>query len=163
VTRNAGFLAGAAFVIGALVGTFLIGPAVHRQPRAAAAAATQTAHEPSAFDKAVAEGNAAMDAGRCKDAVAAYERALSVRFDADAATDRGVCLRQLGDRDRALAAFEFVTLKEPEHWQARYNLTALLVESGQVEQARASFAILQKQRPGDEALQPLEKVLAGVR
>ena len=159
MSRNAGFLAGAAFVIGLLLGTFILGPIVHREPRAQPAA-TQTVHEPSAFDKAVAEGNAAMDAGRCKDAVAAYERALAIQFDADAATDRGVCLRQLGDRDRALAAFEFVTLKEPSHWQARYNMTAVLLDVGRVEEARASFAILQKQRPGDEALQPLEQALA---
>ncbi len=162
MTRGAGFLAGAAFVTGVLIGTFLIAPMVQRQPTVQPAT-TQTAQEPSAFDKAVAEGNAAMDAGRCKDAVAAYERALAVKFDADAATDRGVCLRQLGDRDRALAAFEFVTLKEPSHWQARYNMTAVLIDLGRIDEARASFAILQKQRPGDEALKPIAQALASSR
>jgi len=112
------------------------------------------------FVTALAKGNEAMDAGRCADAIAAYDQALAMRFDADVATDRGVCLRQLGDRQRALTAFEFVTLKAPSHWKARYNLTAMLLELGRVDEARASFAILKRQRPNDESLQAFERALA---
>jgi len=101
-----------------------------------------------------------MDAGRCEDAVAAYERALSIRFNADTATDLGICQRQLGRREQALATFEFVTLKEPSHWQARYNLTAMLLELGRVDEARTSFGILKKQRPNDDTLRVLEQTLA---
>ena len=101
-----------------------------------------------------------MDAKRCDEAIAAYEKALVIRFDADAATDRGVCLRQLGRRDEALAAFEMVMLKDPSHWQARYNLTAMLLELGRVDDAKLSFAILKRQRPQDEAVQRLEEALA---
>lgn len=92
-----------------------------------------------------------MDTDRCKDAVAAYERALAIRFDADVATDRGVCLARLGDRERAAAAFEFVTIKDPSHWKARYNLTALLTELGRIDDARESLAVLERQRADEEA------------
>jgi tetratricopeptide (TPR) repeat protein len=164
--QRAGFLAGAAFVIGVAVGTFLVAPAMHREPaaRAPAVQQAQTA-APSAdpFETARNAGNEAMDAGNCRDAVAAYERALSIRFDADAATDRGVCLRQLGDRQRALAAFEFVTLKQPAHWQARYNLTAVLLELGRVDEAEASLNVFRTQRPGSEELRVLERGLAAAR
>ena len=158
---RAGFLAGLTFVLGAILGTFVIAPMLHRDAPAPQVTATTATADP--FQTALAKGNEAMDAGRCADAVAAYEQALAVRFDADVATDRGVCLRQLGDREHALAAFEFVTMKEPAHWKARYNLTAMLLELGQVEQAKASLAILEKQRPDDEALRTLKTALAGTR
>lgn len=159
---RAGILAGAAFVIGAIVGTFLIAPAVHREPQKAVPRVA-TPPAPDSFETAREKGNAAMDAGRCEDAIAAYESALAIRFDADAATDLGVCLRQLGQREQALATFEFVTLKQPAHWQARYNLTAMLLELGRVDRARASFEILRQQRPDDEALRTLEQAFARVQ
>src|SRR5688572_12366636 len=131
---RAGFLAGLTFVLGAILGTFVLAPLL---PRSADAPqpVTATAAAPDLFQTALAKGNAAMDAEKCAEAVAAYEQALAVRFDADVATDRGVCLRQLGDREHALAAFEFVTMKEPSHWKARYNLAAMQLELGQVAQA----------------------------
>ena len=160
--QRAGFLAGVTFVLGAILGTFVIAPLVHRAPAVSQSQqpvpAAKKPDDP--FAGARAQGDEAMDAGRCADAIAAYDQALAVRFDADVATDRGVCLRQLGDRQRALTAFEFVTLKVPSHWKARYNLTAMLLELGRVEEARASFAVLKRQRPGDETLLPLERALA---
>src|SRR5687768_8999295 len=115
---RAGFLAGLTFVLGAILGTFVLAPLLPRsEPRVAEPrTATSPAAQADPFQTALAKGNAAMDAEKCAEAVAAYEQALAVRFDADVATDRGVCLRQLGDRERALAAFEFVTMKEPSHW-----------------------------------------------
>ncbi len=161
-----GFLAGAAFVIGAIVGTFLIAPMIQRQPQAVIAQpvtqqATKLPADP--FEDARAKGDAAMDAGRCNDAIAAYESAIAIRFDADAATDLGVCLRQTGQREQALATFEFVTLKEPSHWKARYNLTAMLLELGRIDQAKASLDILRRQRPDDAALRTLEQAFARVQ
>lgn len=145
-------------MIGAVVGTFAIAPIVNRQPQTVVPQATMLPADP--FENARTKGDAAMDAGRCEDAIAAYERALSIRFDADTATDLGVCLRQLGRRDQALSAFEFVTLKESSHWQARYNLTAMLLETGRLDEARASLAILKTQRPNDDTLRVLEQALA---
>jgi Flp pilus assembly protein TadD len=155
---RAGFLVGAAFVIGAIVGTFAIAPVVSRQPQTVVPQVTTPPADP--FESARKKGDAAMDAGRCEDAVAAYDSALSIRFEADTATDLGVCLRQLGRREQALATFEFVTLKEPSHWQARYNLTAMLLELGRVDEARVSFAVLKTQRPNDDTLRVLEQALA---
>ncbi|MEA2236956.1 MAG: Anaphase-promoting complex, cyclosome, subunit 3 [Thermoanaerobaculia bacterium] len=155
---RAGFLAGAAFAIGAIAGTFVIAPIVNRQPQTVVPQAAVPPTDP--FQNARTKGDAAMDAGRCEDAVAAYERALSIRFDAGTATDLGICQRQLGRREQAVAAFEFVTLKEPSHWQARYNLTAMLLELGRVDEARKSFEILKTQRPNDDTLRVLEQTLA---
>lgn len=163
-----GFLVGAVFVFGVIVGTFVIAPNVHRQPQTPAVVPQtvgQQAAKPPAdpFAEARAKGDAAMDADRCKDAIAAYESALAIRFDADAATDLGVCLRQVGQREQAMATFEFVTLKEPAHWKARYNLTAMLLELGRVDEAKKSFAVLRSQRPDDDALKTLEQAFARVQ
>jgi len=157
--QRAGFLAGVTFVLGAIIGTFVIAPLLHRDaPVSQASAPAVKPDDP--FGAALAKGDEAMDAGRCAEAIGAYDRALAVRFDPDVATDRGVCLRQLGDRERAIVAFEFVTLKAPSHWKARYNLTAMLIELGRVDEARASFAVLKRQRPTDETLGALERALA---
>ena len=104
-----------------------------------------------------------MDAGRCNDAIAAYDSAIAIRFDADTATDLGVCLRQTGQREQALATFEFVTLKEPSHWKARYNMTAMLLELERIDQAKTSLDILRRQRPDDAALRTLEQAFARVQ
>lgn len=101
-----------------------------------------------------------MDNGNCTAAVAAYERALSMKFDADVATDRGVCLRQLNRREEALAAFEFVTLKEPSHWKARYNLTAMLIEADRIKDAEKSLVLLRKLGADAESVNLLEKALS---
>ncbi|HEY0158557.1 MAG TPA: tetratricopeptide repeat protein [Thermoanaerobaculia bacterium] len=160
---RAGFIAGAAFVIGVLVGVFLVAPNVGRQPQTVVPQQATAAPAADPFETARAKGNAAMDAQRCEEAIAAYESALAIRFDADAATDLGVCLRQLGRKEQALATFEFVTLKEPAHWQARYNMTAMLLELGHMDRAKKSFAILQGQKPDDAALKTLEQAFARVQ
>ena len=161
---RAGFITGAAFVLGVIAGV-LLAPFVTPQPQPHAQ--PQAQHVPpkppppaDAFTAARLRADEAMDGGHCEQAVAAYESALSIRFDPDVATDRGVCLRQLGKRDEALAAFEFVTLKDPSHWKARYNLTAMLLEAGHVAEAKTSFAILETLRADDEAVRTLSKALA---
>ncbi len=149
------------FVLGVIAGTFLVAPAMNRNPQPKPV--TVPAQQPPAadpFTAARAQGDAAMDAGRCQDAIAAYERALSIRFDADTATDRGVCLRQTGQREQAMAAFEFIALKEPSHWKARYNLTAMLLEAGRVDEAKKSFAILQRLGGDNEAMRALGQALS---
>lgn len=156
------------FVIGMIVGTFLIGPALERQRSGTARSAPVTVAAQTtpakAFEEAEARGNAAMDAGRCEEAIAAYESALALRFVADVATDRGVCLRELGRREQALAAFEFVVLKDPSHWKARYNLTAMLLEARRLAEAEASFAVLKRLAPtDDDAMRTLERAFASAR
>ena len=162
---RSGFLAGAAFILGVVAGVFLA-PLIHKEPPAAPAQPVVQTTTPARveksgdpFESAKRKGDAAMDAGRCEDAIAAYESALSMRFDADAATDRGVCLRQLGRKEQAMAAFEFVTLREPKHWKARYNLTAMLIEAGRKDEAMKSFSLLEKLGAEDEAVQALRKAL----
>jgi len=156
-------MAGVAFVIGIAVGTFLVAPALHPQPESRPPVIRQQQPVKDPFAVARAEGDVAMDAGRCEEAIAAYARALEVRFDADAATDRGVCLRKIGQREQAQAAFEFITLKDPSHWKARYNLTAMLLEAGRVEAARASFAKLERLGGDDEAIRTLRQALTAPR
>ena len=157
---RAGFLAGTALIIGIVIGTFVVAPLLRQEePRSAAPAARTAPVAADPFEALRAKGNEAMDAQRCDEAIAAYDRALAIRFDADVATDRGVCLRQMGKREDALAAFELIMLRSPSHWQARYNLTAMLLELGRIDDARHSFAILKRQRPNDEAVKKLEQAL----
>ncbi len=113
----------------------------------------------SAFRSAVDQGDAAMDAQRYNDAVADFDRALSMRFDPDVATDRGICLHRIGRSVEALADFDYVTIRSPHHWQARYNKAVVLIESGRTEEARRELAILQQQNPGEPSVQALARVL----
>ena len=85
-----------------------------------------------------------------------------MRFDADIATDRGVCLRRLGRREEALAAFEFITLKDPSHWKARYNLTAMFIEANRRTDAERSLLLLRKLDADPEAVNTLDKALRGL-
>lgn len=171
--HSGGFLAGAAFVIGILLGTFIVAPALQdarreRPPMSAppseTAAPQAAAPAPQTpFDIAVAAGNEAMDAEKYREAIAAYERALAIRFDADVATDRGVCFRLLGEPQRALTAFEFVTLKEPDHWKARYNRAVVLLQLGRVDEARVEAERVAAQEPNEPAVRKLLETVRAAR
>ena len=142
-------------MIGIAVGTFLIAPIIHdaRRERTAVPAPPQETVAP--FDQAVAAGNQAMDEERYREAIEAYDRALTIRFDADVATDRGICYRLLNEPERALAGFEFVTLKDPAHWKARYNRAVVLLQLGRVDEARVEAERVAKLKPGEPAVMKL--------
>jgi Flp pilus assembly protein TadD len=144
------------FALGVLAGALIV-----RGSRPAAVATPAAKTDP--FEEAVSAGNHAMDQSRCNEAIAAYDRALAIRFDANVATDRGVCLRMMGERDRALTAFEFVLMREPKHFQARYNKAVVALELGQVERARTLAAELLAERPSDSAVKQLSAAVESTK
>jgi tetratricopeptide (TPR) repeat protein len=150
-------VAAGSLLIGLLVGTFVVAPLISGGHTAAVAASPPSSADP--FDALIAGGNHAMDQKQYPRAVEAYDRALAMRFDANVATDRGVCLRLAGDRDRALSTFDFVLLKDPEHWQARYNRAVVLMEMKRLDAARADADALLAARPGDPGIQSLRKAI----
>lgn len=170
MSARTGFIAGVAFVAGVVVGLGVsrVGGVTSKAERAGSPAMPQFVAPPdreqarldSEFRKKVASGNQFMDAGKYKEAVAKYRSALEIRFDADVATDLGVCYRQSGDPNMALLAFRDVIASSPGHWQARYNAAVILLELGQFREAKQLIAGLRRERPADDSALKLEKALA---
>ena len=56
-----------------------------------------------------------------------YERRLALKpGDPDVLTDMGVCYRELGEFQKALALFDQAETLAPDHWQSRYNKVIVL-------------------------------------
>jgi tetratricopeptide (TPR) repeat protein len=173
--RSSGFLAGAAFAGGLVIGLVLPRPwqSQSLQQTQTAPAPQQSAAQPSerppianapppggeAFESFVAAGNKALDEKRYRDAVAAYDPALALRFDPNVATDRGVALRETGEHDVALAAFEFVLLRVPTHWQARYNRAVVLMQMGRLDDARMEADRLMADHGDNPAVTALQSAI----
>jgi tetratricopeptide (TPR) repeat protein len=68
-------------------------------------------------------GNFFQDAGKYEQAIEYYRRALAVRPKVvDTRTDMGICLRELGKPDEAIAEFRHSLEDDPQHWQTWLNL-----------------------------------------
>jgi len=154
---KSGFLAGAAFAAGVIVGVFVPRPWAH--DAAPPAPQAQTKAKTESFESLAESGNKAMDQKRYVDAIAAYDRALAIRFDPDVATDRGICLRELGQKELALAAFEFITLRVPDHWQAHYNRAVVLLQMDRIDAAREEAVKLKVRQPDNQSVRQLLEVI----
>ena len=72
-------------------------------------------------------GNQYFDDNKPRDAINAYERALSIKGDnADVLTDMGIMYRQLGEFERAVEKFTQAGKINPLHEQSRFNLGVVL-------------------------------------
>ena len=187
------------FVLGLVVGTFLIGPhlakptlgpsggvanaAETEQPAASAPAAAgapsmsqmNAVREQLAMLKQTVEkdprnvaaltqlGNMYMDAAKFPQAIDYFERALAVREDPTTRTDLGICYKQNGQPDKALAAFERAASEAPEQWQALYNEAVILGEMQRWDDARAVAAKLSAMRPNDPQVAQLVQSLSPKR
>ena len=88
-----------------------------------------------------------------------YERALAVRSDGLVRTDLGICYKQNGQLDKALAAFQKASEESPGQWQPLFNAAAVLGEMHRVDEARAVVSKLKAMRPNDPEVQRLEAAL----
>lgn len=91
---------------------------------------------------AVERGNAALAAGRAKDALAAYDEALAEQPDAQGIHyNRGVALHRLGQREAARQALLRATQGEDRALRAKsfYNLGDVLFDEKRFGEAAASF------------------------
>lgn len=83
----------------------------------------RTASEPDNFDAWVELGNAWYDADMPRQAIEAYDHALTLKpDDSDVLNDQGAMYRQNGDTQRALANFEKALATNPDNLESLYNL-----------------------------------------
>jgi tetratricopeptide (TPR) repeat protein len=178
-------------LLGLIIGTFLIGPKLVKPPVSVAPppSATPTnaaegggatsqmavvrqqldalkqkvAANPNDFDALVQLGNMYGDVAKFPQAIDYYERALRVREDANVRTDLGICYKQAGRLDDALAAFKRVSDESPQSWQAIYNLAIVDGELKKFDDARVQLAKLKQMRPGDPDVAKLEQALLQVK
>lgn len=171
------------FVLGLVIGTFLIGPhlattsigpsggvANAAEPAVAPAAASAAApsmeqmnavreqlaklkelvaRDPKNVEALVQLGNMYMDAAKFPQAADYFERALAVREDPTVRTDLGICYKQNGALDKAVAAFERAASEAPDQWQALYNEAIVYGDQQRWSDARAVAAKLSAMRPND--------------
>jgi len=173
------------FLLGLVIGSLLIGPKIAHlggAPRPSAAAAEgggpppsnpmdavrqqiaslndAIARDPRNFDALAQLGAMYMDAAKFPQAIGYLERALAVREDPNVRTDLGICYKQSGQLEKALAAFRKASAEAPGQWQPIYNEAIVLGEMRRFDEARALLPTLRKLRPGDADVQRLEQVLS---
>jgi tetratricopeptide (TPR) repeat protein len=115
--------------------------------------------DPRNFAALVQLGNMYMDAAKYPQAIDYYERALAVRDDGNVRTDLGICYKQNGQLDKALAAFQKASADSPDQWQPLFNAAIVLGEMRRFAEARAIVAKLNAMRPNDPEVQRLEAAL----
>jgi Flp pilus assembly protein TadD len=82
-----------------------------------------------------------------------------VRDDGNVRTDLGICYKQNGQLDKALAAFQKASADAPDQWQPLFNVAVVLGEMHRFGEARAIVAKLKTMRPNDPEVQRLEAAL----
>jgi tetratricopeptide (TPR) repeat protein len=116
--------------------------------------------DPNNFDALSQLGNMYMDAAKYPQAIDYYERALKVREEPNLRTDLGICYKQAGQLEKALAAFDQVGREQPGQWQALFNEAVVLFELHRIDEARALGAKLKQMRPTDPEVLRLNETLA---
>ena len=120
----------------------------------------QTIEKEPRNDVALAQlGSMYMDAAKFPQAAEYFERALAVREDATVRTDLGICYKQNGQLDKALAAFERAAAEAPDQWQAMYNEAVVLGEMQRWAEAGKVAARLKLMRPNDPQVEQLVKAI----
>ncbi|HEV2719691.1 MAG TPA: tetratricopeptide repeat protein [Thermoanaerobaculia bacterium] len=104
-------------------------------------------------------GSMYMDAAKFPQAIGYLERALAVREDPTTRTDLGICYKQNGQPEKAVAAFERAASESPDQWQALYNEAIVLGEMQRWDDARAVAARLSAMRPNDAQVAQLVQSL----
>jgi len=171
------------FLLGLIIGSLLIGPRLGKLSGAPAPPPAQTGpsqptgnpmeavrqqiaalkeaidRNPRNFDALVQLGNLYMDAAKYPQAIDYYERALAVSENPDVRVDLGICYKQSGQLDKALAAFRKAGAEAPNQWQPMFNAAIVLGEMQRFDEARALIGELKKIRPNDPEVQRLEAAL----
>jgi len=117
--------------------------------------------DPKNVEALVQLGDMYMDAAKFAEATGYFERALDVREDPSVRTDLGICYKNAGQPEKALAAFQKAADESPQEWQALFNEAVVLGDMKRYDEARAVAAKLQAARPNDPQVQQLQTALAG--
>jgi tetratricopeptide (TPR) repeat protein len=174
VNRDIIVYSSCSFLLGLIIGGLLIGPKLAQRsgapapPPASAAENPMDAvrqqiaslnatleRDPRNFEALVQLGNMYMAAAKCPKAIDYFERALAVREDPNLQVDLGICYKQSGQLEKALATFRRV----PSQWQAKFNEALVLGEMRRFDEARALLGELEKMRPGDPDVRRLQQAL----
>jgi len=175
------------FVLGLVIGSFLIGPhlgSTSLGPSGGVANAAEPApagtppmsqmnavrerlaalkatleKEPRNVGALVQLGNMYMDAAKYPQAAEYLERALAVREDPTVRTDLGICYKQDGQLDKAADAFARAASEAPDQWQALYNEAIVLGDLQRWSDARAVAAKLSAMRPNDPQVAQLVQAI----
>ena len=123
----------------------------------------QVARDPHNADALVQLGNMYMDAAKNDEAATYYERALAVRDDTNVRVDLGICYKNAGHPEKALAAFRRAAEQSPGQWQPLYNEAIVLGEMRRFDEARAVAAKLKRLRPEDRDVQRLDQALSAAK
>lgn len=101
------------------------------------------------------------DARKYEEAVQYYKKGLEVTpKDADARTDMGICLYEMGMADDAIAQFRTSLSYDPRHWQSWLNLGIVALSSkNDVKTATEAFAKVEELNPTFKDLPMLKDAL----
>lgn len=108
-------------------------------------------------------GNLYMDAAMYSQALGYYEQSVAVRRDPAILMDLGICYRETGAPEKALATFREVTRLSPESWQSQFNEAIVLADMQRIDEARRIVARLEREHPGDANLLRFKKSLSASR
>jgi tetratricopeptide (TPR) repeat protein len=100
----------------------------------------------------VLRGDSLRGLDRLNEAVAAYDRAITLRPQfADAWLGRGLALRSLGDLDDAVDDFDTAVRLNPQHIEARLSRSALLATLGRNDESEAEARLILSIDPANGA------------
>ena len=105
------------------------------------------------------------DAAKYDQAVDLYGQALALTpDDVNARTDMGICLRELGRPDDAIAEFRKSISTDPRHWQSWLNLGVVnLFDKQDVASAAEAFAKVEELNPTFKDLPLLKEAIRKAR
>lgn len=118
---------------------------------------------PGNVDAAVQLANMYMDARKFPQAITYYEQALAHADSPDVATDLGICYRATGQLDKALATFNAIQAKHPDHWQSQFNKALVLVDLQRVDEARPIVEKLKKEHGDVPEIQHFDEAIRGMK
>ena len=116
--------------------------------------------DPSDRALTVQIGDFHYDRAQWNAAVRWYDRALQlVPDDPNVLTDRGFCLKEMGERERALESFARANELDPSHWRSLYNTVVVAgLELGRFAEAHEALAKLEA-NPDAEGVPELRRAL----
>ncbi len=106
--------------------------------------------------------NLTYDVGNWPDCVKYYERFLELEpGQPDVFSDLGVCYRELGEPDKAIASFHKAQELEPDHWQSMFNEVVILAfDLKDYDRAAQVLETLRELQPDNATVQGLSDEVA---
>ncbi len=103
-------------------------------------------------------GNIYYDKGDYAEAIPWYEEGLKLEpTNTDVLVDLGVCYREIKQPDKALSLFDRALQVDPKKKQALFNkVVVYAMDLKQMDKARAVLQALEREFPGDAAVQQLK-------